>query len=61
MVVLIVGIGLVGYVAYKLLGRGKAPLLGGVIGGLVSSTATTASFATARRGGACRAPDSPRS
>jgi uncharacterized membrane protein (DUF4010 family) len=45
MVVLIVGIGLVGYVAYKLFGAREGALLGGVIGGLVSSTATTASFA----------------
>jgi uncharacterized membrane protein (DUF4010 family) len=45
MVVLIVGIGLVGYVAYKLLGARDGAVLGGVIGGLVSSTATTVSFA----------------
>lgn len=45
MVVLIVGIGLAGYLAYKLLGARQGAVLGGVIGGLVSSTATTASFA----------------
>lgn len=45
MVVLIVGIGLVGYVAYKVFGAREGAVLGGVIGGLVSSTATTASFA----------------
>jgi uncharacterized membrane protein (DUF4010 family) len=45
MVVLIVGIGLVGYVAYKLLGAKQGALLGGIVGGLVSSTATTVSFA----------------
>ena len=45
MVVLIVGIGLVGYVAYKLLGAREGAVLGGLIGGLISSTATTASFA----------------
>ncbi len=45
MVVLIVGISLVGYVAYKLLGEKEGAVLGGVIGGLVSSTATTVSFA----------------
>ena len=44
MVVLIVGIGLLGYLAYKLLGAREGAVLGGVIGGLVSSTATTASF-----------------
>lgn len=45
MVVLVVGIGLVGYVAYKLLGERQGAVLGGVIGGLVSSTATTVAFA----------------
>lgn len=45
MVVLIVGISLVGYVAYKLFGARDGAVLGGLIGGLVSSTATTASFA----------------
>lgn len=40
MVVLIVGIGLSGYVTYKLF-RGRAGVvLGGILGGLVSSTAT---------------------
>jgi uncharacterized membrane protein (DUF4010 family) len=45
MVVLIVAIGLVGYVAHKLLGERQGAVLGGVIGGLVSSTATTVTFA----------------
>ncbi len=45
MVVLIVGINLCGYVAYKLFGARAGALLGGVIGGLVSSTATTVSYA----------------
>ncbi len=45
MVVLIVGISLVGYVAYKLFGAKEGAVLGGLIGGLVSSTATTVSFA----------------
>jgi uncharacterized membrane protein (DUF4010 family) len=44
MVVLIVGISLIGYVAYKLFGGKEGAVLGGIIGGLVSSTATTASF-----------------
>ena len=44
MVVLIVGISLIGYVAYKLLGEKEGAVLGGVIGGLVSSTATTVSL-----------------
>ncbi len=43
MVVLIVGISLTGYVAYKLFGAKEGALLAGVIGGLVSSTATTVS------------------
>ena len=54
MVVLIVGISLVGYLAYKLFGAKEGAVLGGVIGGLVSSTATTVSFAR-------RAAASPRS
>jgi uncharacterized membrane protein (DUF4010 family) len=45
MVVLIVGIGLSGYVAYKWLGARTGTLLGGLLGGLISSTATTVSFA----------------
>jgi uncharacterized membrane protein (DUF4010 family) len=44
MVVLIVGISLGGYVAYKLFGLRAGALLGGIIGGMVSSTATTVSF-----------------
>ena len=44
MVVLIVGISLCGYVAYKLFGARAGTLLGGVIGGLISSTATTVSL-----------------
>ncbi|MEI7767635.1 MAG: DUF4010 domain-containing protein, partial [Phycisphaerae bacterium] len=43
-VVLIVGISFGGYVAYKLLGERKGMLFGAVLGGLVSSTATTVSF-----------------
>ena len=45
MVVLVVGISLAGYVALKLKGEGTGVLLAGAIGGLVSSTATTVSFA----------------
>jgi uncharacterized membrane protein (DUF4010 family) len=43
--VLIVGISLGGYIAYKLFGARAGAVLGGVIGGLVSSTATTVSYA----------------
>jgi uncharacterized membrane protein (DUF4010 family) len=49
MVVLIVGISLGGYIAYKLFGARAGAVLGGIIGGLVSSTATTVSYA--RRAG----------
>src|SRR3546814_864275 len=45
MVVLIVGISLVGYFLYKLLGGRLGVLAGGLLGGLVSSTATTVSYA----------------
>lgn len=45
MVVLIVGIGLAGYFAYKIFGDKAGTLLGGVLGGLISSTATTVSYA----------------
>ncbi len=44
MVVLIVGISLGGYVAYKLFGQFTGALLSGVLGGLISSTATTVSY-----------------
>ncbi|MBL8799194.1 MAG: MgtC/SapB family protein, partial [Planctomycetia bacterium] len=50
MVVLIVGISLGGYVAYKLFGQGMGTMLGGVLGGLISSTATTVSYARRTRG-----------
>jgi len=52
MVVLIVSISLGGYVAYKLLGARAGALLGGVLGGLISSTATTVSYARRTRDGA---------
>jgi uncharacterized membrane protein (DUF4010 family) len=45
LVVLIVSIGLGGYVAYKMLGEKAGTLLGAILGGLISSTATTVSFA----------------
>ncbi len=44
MVVLIVGLGLSGYVAYKLLGDRSGTLLAGLLGGVISSTATTVSY-----------------
>jgi len=44
MVVLIVGISLVGYLAYRFLGPRAGTLTGGILGGLISSTATTVSY-----------------
>ncbi len=45
MVVLFVGIGLGGYLAYKLFGQRAGAVLAGILGGLISSTATTVSCA----------------
>lgn len=45
MVVLIVGIGLAGYVSYKVFGAQAGVVPGGILGGLVSSTATTVAAA----------------
>lgn len=44
MVVLIVGLSLLGYVAYKLFGAHAGAALSGVLGGFISSTATTVSY-----------------
>jgi len=52
LVVLIVGIGLGGYGAYKLVGAHAGTLLSGLIGGLISSTATTVSYARRARNNA---------
>ena len=49
MVVLIVGLSLGGYISYKFFGRNAGTLLGGVLGGAVSSTATTVSYARSAR------------
>ncbi|HWB02112.1 MAG TPA: MgtC/SapB family protein [Verrucomicrobiales bacterium] len=56
MVVLIVSISLGGYTVYKLFGARAGMLLGGVIGGLISSTATTVSFARRSAADAALAP-----
>ncbi len=45
MVVLIVGISLGGYIIYKFIGQSAGILLGGILGGAISSTATTVSYA----------------
>jgi uncharacterized membrane protein (DUF4010 family) len=55
MVVLIVGIGLAGYLTYRLVGSRVGTLLSGILGGIVSSTATTASASRFGRGDANRA------
>ena len=44
MVVLIVGIGLGGYIAYKFFGQKTGLFLAGALGGIISSTATTVSY-----------------
>ena len=49
MIVLISGISLGGYVAYKALGTRAGTLIGGFLGGLISSTATTVSYARKAR------------
>ena len=49
MVVLIVGLNLVGYGAYRLLGERAGTLLAGVLGGVVSSTATMVGYARVTR------------
>jgi len=45
MVVLIVGIGLIAFIAYKLFSSKAGTVLGGILGGMISSTATTISCA----------------
>jgi uncharacterized membrane protein (DUF4010 family) len=50
-VVLVVGISLGGYVAYRVVGERAGTVLSGILGGLISSTATTASFARRTRDG----------
>ncbi len=49
MVVLIVGLSLGGYIAYKLFGATGGALLSGVLGGVISSTATTVSASRSSR------------
>lgn len=44
MVALIVGISLGGYIIYKFFGQQAGIVLGGILGGLISSTATTVSY-----------------
>jgi len=51
MVVLVVGMSLAGYIATKLFGRGGGSIIAGLMGGLVSSTATTAAAARQTKAG----------
>jgi uncharacterized membrane protein (DUF4010 family) len=50
MVVLIVGLSLLGYIVYKFVGSTASLVLGGILGGVISSTATTVSYARRARG-----------
>lgn len=49
MVVLIVGISLSGYIAFKFFGRSAGAIVGGFLGGAISSTATSLSYARKAR------------
>jgi uncharacterized membrane protein (DUF4010 family) len=49
LVVLIVGLNLAGYVAFRLAGAASGAWLGGIIGGMISSTATTLSYSSMSR------------
>lgn len=49
MVVLIVGLNLVGYASFRLMGANAGTVLAGVLGGVISSTATTMSYARLTR------------
>jgi uncharacterized membrane protein (DUF4010 family) len=49
MVVLIAGINVTAYLAYRLFGTRGGTVLGGLLGGLISSTATTVSYARQSR------------
>lgn len=49
LVVLIVGISLGGYIVYRFFGAKVGVLLGGLLGGIISSTATTVSYARRSR------------
>ncbi|MBN2024583.1 MAG: MgtC/SapB family protein [Pirellulales bacterium] len=51
MVVLIVGMSLGGYIVYKFFGHNAGILLGGLLGGAISSTATTVSYSRQARAG----------
>ena len=56
MVVLIVGVGLAGYAALRLVGQQRGAVMLGLLGGLVSSTATTLSFSRHARASSAMMP-----
>ncbi|MGZ5443475.1 MAG: MgtC/SapB family protein [Thermoanaerobaculia bacterium] len=56
LVVLIVGINLAGYIAWKFVGSRGGALLGGLLGGVISSTATTVSYSRRTKESADAAP-----
>ena len=60
MVVLIVGINLGGYIAYKFFGTRAGTILGGILGGIISSTATTFAYAKRTAAHATEEPDASR-
>jgi uncharacterized membrane protein (DUF4010 family) len=55
-VVLIAGVGLVGYAALRLLGQRRGAVMLGLLGGLVSSTATTLAFSRHARDSSAMLP-----
>lgn len=56
MVVLIVGISMAGYVAFRLFGGRGGAVVAGILGGLISSTATTVSYSRRSRDTPRRSP-----
>jgi len=56
MVVLIAGVGLAGYAALRLVGQQRGAVMLGLLGGLVSSTATTLSFSRHARASSAMMP-----
>jgi uncharacterized membrane protein (DUF4010 family) len=56
MVVLIAGVGLAGYAALRLIGQQRGAVILGLLGGLVSSTATTLSFSRHARASSAMMP-----
>ncbi len=56
LVVLIVGISLAAYLVHQLVDAEKSAVLGGILGGLISSTATTVSYARQTRAEPALAP-----